>query len=162
MIKHAGQQKLSNSDYWVKDQYPKEMEDKRRPLYKIADELRKHKYNKVVQVRDRLFANGKPYIPQQTNSVNKGNLTTMTNASNQNKGSGNQTSTNTQRTNTHALEENHWSRTFYRRQSHQQRIDNSGITTQNKFSALSTPASGETSTRFFKHAGKKKENIAPR
>ncbi|KAH3774457.1 hypothetical protein DPMN_175839 [Dreissena polymorpha] len=71
----------------------------------------------------------------------------MTHASNQNRGSGNQTSTSTQQTNTHALDENHWSRTFYRRYSYQQRIDNSLITTQNKFNELSTPASGGTSTR---------------
>ncbi|KAH3719950.1 hypothetical protein DPMN_062835 [Dreissena polymorpha] len=50
MIRQAGHEKLPNSDYWVKDQYPKELEDKRRSLYQIADELRKNKDNKVVLV----------------------------------------------------------------------------------------------------------------
>ncbi|KAH3892798.1 hypothetical protein DPMN_016928 [Dreissena polymorpha] len=141
MIKQAGHEKLPNSDYCVKDQYQKEMEDKRRPLYQIADELRKNKDNKVVL---------------QPDNVTKGDTNNRTGTGNQDRSNGNQTSNNRQRINTQAVDENHWSRTFYRRQNQQKQIENTGITVQNKFNALSTPTIGETSTRFSKHAVKKK------
>ncbi|KAH3709599.1 hypothetical protein DPMN_069063 [Dreissena polymorpha] len=82
MIKPAGHEKLPNSDYWVKDQLPKEMEDKRRPLYQIADELRKNKDNKVVLVRDRLFVNGQVYSQQLSDNVTKGDKNTRTSTGN--------------------------------------------------------------------------------
>ncbi|KAH3730633.1 hypothetical protein DPMN_056623 [Dreissena polymorpha] len=132
------------------------MEDKRRSLYQIADELRKNKDNKVVLVRDRLFVNGQVYTQQQSDNATKADTNTRTSTSNQKRSNGNQTSNNRQRMNTQAVDETHWSRTFYRRQSQHKLIENTGITIHNKFNELSTPSIGETSTRFSKHAGKKK------
>ena len=63
-VKKAGQQLLKDSDFWIKDQYPKDMEEKRKTLYPVADEARKNTENKVNLVKDRLYINGKQYIPE--------------------------------------------------------------------------------------------------
>ena len=40
------------------------MEDKRKQLYPVANDARKNLENKVRLVRDKLFINHKPYIPE--------------------------------------------------------------------------------------------------
>ncbi|KAK3084896.1 hypothetical protein FSP39_020969 [Pinctada imbricata] len=53
---------LKGSNYWVKEQFPVEIEQRRKALYPIMKEERRKK-NKVKLVRDRLFINGFEYIP---------------------------------------------------------------------------------------------------
>ena len=65
-VKHLGHAVLGTTDYWVKDQYPREMEEKRKLLYDVADEARKNPENKVRLVKDKLFINNKQYIPDNT------------------------------------------------------------------------------------------------
>jgi prefoldin subunit 5 len=54
---------LKNTNYYVKEQYPHEIEEKRKPLYKIAKDARENPENSVKLVRDKLFINNKLYVP---------------------------------------------------------------------------------------------------
>ena len=47
---------LKGKDYWINEQFPAEVEEKRKKLYPIAKEARKKK-DKVVMVRDKLYIN---------------------------------------------------------------------------------------------------------
>ncbi|KAK3104173.1 hypothetical protein FSP39_025034 [Pinctada imbricata] len=56
MVKNAAR-KLKGKPYWITEQYPQEIEDRRRRLYPIAKAERK-KSSRVSLVRDRLYVNG--------------------------------------------------------------------------------------------------------
>lgn len=49
----------------MKEQFPQEIETKRKPLYNIAKEARKNPNNKVRLVRDKLYINNKQYFAGQ-------------------------------------------------------------------------------------------------
>lgn len=54
---------LINSSYVVKEQFPAEMEEKRKLLYGEAKRARQNANNKVRLVRDKLYVNGQEVIP---------------------------------------------------------------------------------------------------
>lgn len=54
---------LINSSYMVKEQFPTEMEEKRKLLYGEAKRARQNANNKVRLVRDKLYVNGQEIIP---------------------------------------------------------------------------------------------------
>jgi hypothetical protein len=74
---------LKGTDYFVKEQFPPEIENKRKSLYSVAKDARKNPGNKVRLVRDKLFINNKLYkegdsIPktQNTNNIHDASLKT--------------------------------------------------------------------------------------
>ncbi|WAR03670.1 hypothetical protein MAR_010228 [Mya arenaria] len=122
----------------MKEQYPKDMEDKRRQLYSVADEARKDTNNKVVLIRDKLFINGKLY-------------TDIT-----------QKHTSYQNT-THRQSQNHrdeprWSKTYYRSRAPNTQAPSTSkpVSTSNPFAVLDSRTPQNTTTRRPTLAGKKK------
>jgi hypothetical protein len=111
-IKQIAREKLTDSEYWVKDQYPREMEEKRKGLYSIADESRKNPENRVNFVRDRLYVNGIQQFPneRQNNQRNHDGYNPHYNRPSENN------NRNYQRT-TLSRNERQQSRTFYRKSS---------------------------------------------
>lgn len=68
-IRQLASKELKDSNYWIKEQYPKEMEDKRKQLYPVANDARKNPENKVRLVRDKLFINHEQYIPEVQTTI---------------------------------------------------------------------------------------------
>ena len=64
---------LKGSDYWVQEQFPPEVEQRRKALYPIMREERKKK-NKVALVKDKLFINGVEYKPPEMNVLSRSNM----------------------------------------------------------------------------------------
>jgi hypothetical protein len=62
----ASTYKLKGKPFGVHEQFPKEVEDRRRQLYPIVKNLKKSGSSKVKLIRDKLFVNGKPYNPNPT------------------------------------------------------------------------------------------------
>ena len=58
---------LSGTSFGISEQYPIEIEEKRRPLYQIAKKARENTENKVKLVRDKLYINGELFKPQTIN-----------------------------------------------------------------------------------------------
>ncbi|CAG2202526.1 unnamed protein product [Mytilus edulis] len=63
--------RLKGTDYGIKEQFPKEIELKRKELYPILKQAKKDN-NKAVLVRDRLYINGELYKPQPNISNTQG------------------------------------------------------------------------------------------
>ena len=57
-MRQAAPDALINTGYGVREQYPYEIEEKRKMLYPIAKKSRQDKDNKVRLVRDKLYING--------------------------------------------------------------------------------------------------------
>ena len=53
-----------DNGYAVREQFPYEIEQRRKQLYPVMKHYKKNKNNKVVLVRDKLYINGKRYIPE--------------------------------------------------------------------------------------------------
>ena len=66
-IRKAGMELNSNprSKYKVREQFPKEIEDRRKLLYSAMYRLKLNPQNRVNMVRDKLYLNGKVYIPEE-------------------------------------------------------------------------------------------------
>ena len=67
-VREAAPKKLRDTNIWVKEQYPQEIELKRKELYEPAKRARQDPNNKVRLVRDKLFINNRQYIPTETPS----------------------------------------------------------------------------------------------
>ena len=67
IIRKAGMEMNSNprSKYKVREQFPKEIEDRRKLLYSAMYRLKANSQNRVNMVRDKLYVNGKLYIPEE-------------------------------------------------------------------------------------------------
>ena len=65
MVRMAAPTALEGTDYGVREQYPVEIEDKRRILYPVMRSFKKNKQNKVRLIRDKLFINDIEYIPTE-------------------------------------------------------------------------------------------------
>ena len=67
IIRKAGMEMNSNprSKYKVREQFPKEIEDRRKLLYSAMYRLKANPQNRVNMVRDKLYVNGKLYIPEE-------------------------------------------------------------------------------------------------
>ncbi|XP_062619728.1 uncharacterized protein LOC134281270 [Saccostrea cucullata] len=61
-IRTRAPQKLSGTRIWVNEQYPPEIEEKRKKLYPVLRQARKD-HKKVKLVRDTLYVDGKVYTP---------------------------------------------------------------------------------------------------
>ena len=66
-IRKAGFELNKNqySKYKVREQFPDEIEDRRRNLYPVMFRLKRNPNNRVNLVRDKLFVNGELYIPER-------------------------------------------------------------------------------------------------
>ena len=62
-VRLAAPAALQGKDYGVREQFPPEIENKRRVLYPIMKRYKQNQDNKVILVRDKLFINGEQYIP---------------------------------------------------------------------------------------------------
>ena len=67
-VRKAAPKKLRDTNIWVKEQYPQEIELKRKQLYEPAKRVRQDPNNKVRLVRDKLFINNRQYMPNETPS----------------------------------------------------------------------------------------------
>ena len=63
LVRKQAPKTLKGSNFWVQEQFPPEIEQRRKALYPVMKEERK-KNNKVNLVKDRLFINGSEYVPQ--------------------------------------------------------------------------------------------------
>ena len=66
MIRKAGMvlNNRPNSTYRVREQFPKEIEDRRKVLYSAMFRLKSNPQNRISIVRDKLYVNGQLYIPE--------------------------------------------------------------------------------------------------
>ena len=62
-VRHAAPKILIGTKYSVNEQFPQEIENRRKSLYPVAKRARQNKQNKVRLVRDKLYINGVQYIP---------------------------------------------------------------------------------------------------
>ncbi|XP_061178382.1 uncharacterized protein LOC133187025 [Saccostrea echinata] len=67
-IRTRAPQKLSGTHVWVNEQYPTEIEEKRKKLYPVMRQARKDK-KKVKLVRDILYIDGEVYIPNSLDQI---------------------------------------------------------------------------------------------
>lgn len=68
LVRSVALKTLIGSPFGVNEQFPKEIEEKRKLLYqeaKIARQNKQNKQNKVRLVRDKLYINGQQYIPPE-------------------------------------------------------------------------------------------------
>ena len=63
LVRRAAPEKLMGSRFRVKEHFPQEIEEKRKLLYGPAKAARQNTNNKVTLVRDKLYVNGKQFIP---------------------------------------------------------------------------------------------------
>ena len=66
-VRQTAPDALYGTKYGVREQYPQEIEEKRKLLYPEAKKARQNKDNKVRLVRDKLYVNGKE-VTMETNS----------------------------------------------------------------------------------------------
>lgn len=72
-VRLAAPKALNGTPYGVREQFPIEIESKRRELYPIMKQYKQDKQNKVVLVRDKLYVNDVQYIPETDNKKQTGN-----------------------------------------------------------------------------------------
>ena len=65
-IRKAGIQLNSNPDsrFRIREQYPEEIENRRRQLYPVMYRLNKIPNNRVTLIKDRVYVNGSQYVPE--------------------------------------------------------------------------------------------------
>ena len=63
-IRLAAPKRLYRTHYGVREQFPPEIEEKRKELYPIAKEFRQNRNNVVRLVRDKLYVNGKEVVAE--------------------------------------------------------------------------------------------------
>ena len=80
-VRQAAPDALSNTNYGVREQFPKEIEEKRKLLYPIAKKERQNPENKVRFVRDKLYINDREVKATETHIAEKNvkNTNTRTN-----------------------------------------------------------------------------------
>lgn len=62
-VRQAAPRTLIGTRYSVNEQFPPEMESRRKELYPVAKDARRIETNRVRLVRDKLYINGAQYIP---------------------------------------------------------------------------------------------------
>lgn len=70
-VRHAAPKTLIGTNISVNEQFPSEIEQRRKILYPVAKNARRNPDNKVRLVRDKLFINGQQYIPEDTQNNTK-------------------------------------------------------------------------------------------
>ena len=65
-VRLAAPAALRDKDYGVREQFPIEIENKRRVLYPIMKRYKQNSENKVVMARDKLYINDVQYIPSRS------------------------------------------------------------------------------------------------
>ena len=63
LVRVAESQYLTGNRYRVKEQFPSEIEERRKLLYGEARSARQNRNNRVKLVRDKLYINGRQYVP---------------------------------------------------------------------------------------------------
>lgn len=69
-IKMLAPRTLKDTQYGVREQYPKEIEDRRKLLYGEMKKAKRNKNNKVRLIRDRLYINNVEFIPNTDSDRN--------------------------------------------------------------------------------------------
>ena len=75
LVRSEAPKTLIGSPFGVNEQFPKEIEEKRKVLYQEAKIARQNKQNKVRLVRDKLYINGQQYIPPERENNTRHNNT---------------------------------------------------------------------------------------
>lgn len=65
-VRRCAPKTLIGTPYRINEQFPSEIENRRKVLYPEAKRARQNKNNEVKLVRDKLYINGKQFIPTQT------------------------------------------------------------------------------------------------
>lgn len=65
-VRRCAPRTLIGTPYRINEQFPTEIENRRKMLYPEAKRARQNKNNEVKLVRDKLYINGKQFIPTQT------------------------------------------------------------------------------------------------
>ena len=73
LVRAAASQYITGNRFRVKEQYPAEIEERRKLLYGEAQLARQNGNNRVKLVRDKLYINGRQYIPGLPNTCNSDN-----------------------------------------------------------------------------------------
>ena len=68
LVRKQAPQTLKGSDVWVQEQFPPEIEQRRKALYPVMSAERKKK-KKVSLVRDTLYIDGVKYVPPEVNNI---------------------------------------------------------------------------------------------
>lgn len=68
-VRLAAPRSLTGTVFGVRDQYPAEMEQKRRALYPVMRQYKQNPRNKVRLVRDKLYINDTEYIPKEESEI---------------------------------------------------------------------------------------------
>ena len=68
-VRNLAPKTLIGKKFGVNEQFPKEIEDRRKLLYPEAKVARQNKDNKVRLVRDKLYINGQQYVPQSQDNT---------------------------------------------------------------------------------------------
>lgn len=165
-IRQLASKELKDSNFWIKEQYPKEMEDKRKILYPVANDARKNPENKVRLVRDKLFINHEQYIPEVRTTLNSRENVQTSGRTHVNRDSRNSRSNsymqhdqNYQARGGYKPSQTQWSRTFSRRPQTQkpEKNEQNDNFLENRFNIFSqmnsTPSQVSQRTQ---HAGKTK------
>lgn len=73
LVRQSAPKTLIGTRYGVNEQFPPEIENRRKLLYAEAKRARKNKENEVKLVRDRLFINGRQFVPPHNSNENNYN-----------------------------------------------------------------------------------------
>jgi len=159
LVRMTAPQVLTGTDYGVSEQYPQEIESKRKPLYSVAKKAKADKNNTVKLIRDKLYINGELYIPkpgaETARRENEDRYGTPYRANTDNTRvqartySRGQNVTNRTWPNTYTRSAQNNVQTNYRANEPQ-------IFTNNRFSALAMNTPPNEQTTRVSHAGKKK------
>ena len=76
LVRVAASQYLTGNRYRVKEQFPSKIEERRKLLYGEARSARQNRNNRVKLVRDKLYINGRQYIPGLPNNTDSSNRKT--------------------------------------------------------------------------------------
>ena len=71
IVRAAAPKTLRNTEFGVREQFPKSVEIKRRKLYPEMKRARENPDNKIRLVRDKLYVNGREFIPDDDETANK-------------------------------------------------------------------------------------------
>ena len=69
-VRFTAPKTLTGKRFGVNEQFPTEIENKRKLLYPVAKRAKRNKHNKVRLVRDKLFINGEEIIVEESGTIN--------------------------------------------------------------------------------------------
>ena len=156
LVRITSPQVLSGTNYGVSEQFPQEIEDKRKQLYSVAKDARTDKNNKVRLVRDKLYINGQLYDPESSTNTSQG----QNNGRNRPPYIRNNAETPEREVRETTSTRRTWTRTFKRSQGHSVqtngRTENANIHNKNRYSVLAESTPSNQQSHRSAYGGKKK------